>query len=203
MSHSNAEKLMIKKEGFFPSVLFPTSASSPPRPCSPTSPSRGSGRRRNRLPGPNRKKGKPKVLFSRHVPAAAGGGVGYSRSLCLSSAVFPAADSAPAAQDFNKKHITVSNALSGLHYRARASPDPVVPYDFISDEPYLLSKRFHLNSINLSKLSWANSSAASPAPGTGGTCSHAGPGFRGAQREPPRSSVGSRGRSWSFSRDPP
>lgn len=74
----------------------------------------------------------------------------------------PAADSAPAAQDFNKKHIMVSNVLSGLHYRARASLDPVVPYDFISDEPYLLSKRFHLNSINLSKLSWASSSQPAP-----------------------------------------
>lgn len=87
--------------------------------------------------------------FSRRIPAASGGGVRYSRSLCHSSPVSPAADSAPAAQDFNKKHIMVSNVLSGLHYRARASLDPVVPYDFISDEPYLLSKRFHLNSINL------------------------------------------------------
>lgn len=95
---------------------------------------------------------KPKVPFSRILVASSGGGVRCSRSLCHSSPVFPAADSAPAAQDFNKKHIMVSNVLSGLHYRARASLDPVVPYDFISDEPYLLSKRFHLNSINLSKL---------------------------------------------------
>lgn len=135
--------------------------------------------------------GKPKVPFSRRIPAASGGGVRYSRCLSHSSPVFPAADSAPAAQDFNKKHIMVSNVLSGLHYRARASLDPVVPYDFISDEPYLLSKRFHLNSINLSKLSWASSSqpallgAGAAALSTEATCSHAGPGFRGLSQDPP------------------
>lgn len=50
----------------------------------------------------------------------------------------------------------MSNVLSGLHYGPGASLAAVVPYDFISDEPYLLSKRFHLNSINLSKLLWAS-----------------------------------------------
>lgn len=40
MSHSNAEKLMIKKEFFF-SVLFPTSASSPPCPHGPRQSSPG------------------------------------------------------------------------------------------------------------------------------------------------------------------
>ncbi|XP_038020222.1 uncharacterized protein LOC119712713 isoform X2 [Motacilla alba alba] len=128
------------------------------------------------------------AFFTPHPMAASGGGVRNSRCLCHSSPVFPAADSAPAAQDFNKKHFMESNVLSGLHYRARASLDPVVPYDFISDEPYLLSKRFHLNSINLSKLSWASSSqpalpgAGAAAPGTEG---HAGPGFWGLGRDPP------------------
>lgn len=69
------------------------------------------------------------------------------------------------AQDFNKKHIIVSNALSGLHYRPGASL--AVPCDFLSDEPYLLSKRSHLNSINLSKP--PRLGASQPGAGAGST----------------------------------
>lgn len=81
-----------------------------------------------------------------------------------------AADPASAAQDFNKKHIMVSKALSGLHYGPRASLAPVVPYDFISDEPYLLSKHLHLNSINLSKRPWASAAERFPASPAGCQC---------------------------------
>lgn len=69
------------------------------------------------------------------------------------------------AQDFNKKHIMVSNALSGLHYGPGASL--AVPCDFLSDEPYLLSERSHLNSINLSKP--PRLGASQPGAGAGST----------------------------------
>lgn len=86
------------------------------------------------------------------------------------------ADPASAAQDFNKKHITVSNALSGLHYGPGASLAPVVPYHFISGEPYLLSKRFHLNSINLSEPPWPGAARRFPAsPAWCRGCRHRGP----------------------------
>lgn len=86
------------------------------------------------------------------------------------------ADPASAAQDFNKKHIMVSNALSGLHYGPGASLAPVVPYHFISDEPYLLSKRFHLNSINLSEPPWPGAAQRFPAsPAWCRGCRHRGP----------------------------
>jgi len=99
-----------------------------------------------------------------------------------------AADPASAAQDFNKKHIRVSNALSGLHYGPGASLAPIVPYDFISDEPYLLSKPFHLNSINLSKLPWASAAqpgASAAAPGAEATGSPPARGPWGVQPGPP------------------
>lgn len=54
------------------------------------------------------------------------------------------------AIDFNKRHIMVSNVLSGLHYGLSASLAPIVLYYFVSEEPYLPSKRFYLNPINLS-----------------------------------------------------
>lgn len=104
-----------------------------------------------------------------------------------------AADPASAALDFNKKHIMVSNALSGLHYGPRASLAPVVPCDFISDEPYLLSKRFHLNSINLSKLP-SRASAAERFPAWCQCCC---PG-RGGHLQPCRLRV-----SGGLGRDPP
>lgn len=71
----------------------------------------------------------------------------------------------------------VSNALSGLHYGPGASLAPVVPYDFLSDEPYLLSKCFHLNSINLSKLPWASAAEHFPISPAGCWCCC--PGHRG------------------------
>lgn len=82
----------------------------------------------------------------------------------------------------------VSNVLSGLHYGPGASLAPLVPYDFISAEPYLLSKRFHLNSINLSKLPWASAArpgAAVAALGAGATTAPLVWGLWGAQLGPP------------------
>lgn len=81
-----------------------------------------------------------------------------------------------------------SNALSGLHYGPVASLVPLVPYDFVSAEPYLLSKRFHLNSINLSKLPWASAAqlgAAVAALGAGATRSPAGLGSLGGSAGTP------------------
>lgn len=190
MSHSNAEKLMIKKEFFLCIIphLRPLSTPSPraqaaqPRPWALVMPRHWV--MREPRPWLSRGTENQKSLFEtvraglgHSVPAAFGGRGRVLQVPVPSCPRLSAADPASAAQDFNKKHIMVSNALSGLHYGPGASLAPVVPYDFLSDEPYLLSKCFHLNSINLSKLPWASAAEHFPASPVGCWCCC--PGHRG------------------------